>query len=111
MTKKDFILALCKAIGKPAIQYSSHDGYTCLKLKNGQFVDVYCDKCKSTETCSLKLKFRPGTIGQTELKKAKRFVQDLKWNSRVDIYESRPDSPWSRDTTVLRIRTCYYWPW
>lgn len=112
MTKKDFILALCEAIGKPVSLYSSHDGYTSLKLKDGRrFVDVYCDRCKSTDTCSLKLKFRRGTIGIPELEKAKRFVQDLKWYPRVDIYESKPNSPWSRNSTVLRIRTYFYWPW
>lgn len=111
MSKKDFILALCQAIGKPVSLYSSHDGYTCLKLTDGQFVDVYCDRCKSTETCSLKLKFHLDTIGTPELKKAKRFVQDLKWNPRVDIYNSTSNCPWSRDSSVLRIRTCLYWPW
>lgn len=111
MTKKDFILALCKAIGKPVRVYMSDGGYTVVLLKDGSVVDVYCDRCKSTETRSLKLKFHPGTVGQTELKKAQRFVQDLKWNPRVDIYESKPNSPWSRNRTVLRIRTQYYWPW
>lgn len=111
MTKKDFILALCKAIGKPVRMYTSRGGYTTVFLKDGSTVDVYCDRCKSTDTCSLKLKFCPESIGISELKKAKQFVDDLKWYPRVDIYESKPTTPWSCSTTVLRIRTCLYWPW
>ena len=108
MSKKQFILDLCKAISRPVKQYSSGGGYTTLWLKNGTYVEVYCDRHKCTNTVSLKLKFRHGVIGQAELEIARFILRKL--DCKVDIYESQPNRN-GYTSTVLRIRTQFTAPW